>query len=719
MTKGMMRPAMVIAAAIVFSAAASTMALAQGDAKELLKQAYELIERGRTDEALQKLNQVLATNPSADDAYQLRQALQADEWVRLSIANKQIGAAMEEIFNRGRPAAMAQTADKEAIKKLIEEARAGDFQAQQKALRTLAANHGDYAVQSLWQDLGSNDTERRVTTLQWLRVLGTDTPLPLIRCLESSDPKIRMNAAAMLGIIKDPRALPYLVHASQTDTDPTVKQYAAEAAAKIGNGGGSVGNLYVNLAERYYKRDPAVVNPYRTVYPVWSFAKEGDAESLVAMEVPRELYHLKLAEGVVYDLLKFEPDNQDAHTMLGSILIAEAELGRELKSEGDEAPVAAATAEARTLAATLGAATLDRVIAKAIADNRADVAEGAVRLLGATLTPDSFGSSNGLTTALSAPFKSVRFAAALAIAAIAPHSDFTGSEKVVENLAEALGQDAVRNVLVIDDNSDTRNRILADLNARNYFAVGTDDGAAGIQRLREYPSKDLVIVRYNQQGAPHVAGIINAIRRDQRTEKTPIAMIVEAADAETAKNQYGSQVQAFINSPPTAEAYEPQLKPLVASVDAGREQATLTAAAAATALDHMDCHGPGLASSGAAGALASTLKGDDRVRGPAIRALGKIGDSSTAPALLALAKDASVPEALRGDAIVSLAQIARKAGSSSPEIMGLLKESYAGQGSPEFQKAVARAIGIAPMSLAENVEILKAGRAKVMIDLVK
>ena len=68
------------------------------------------------------------------------------------------------------------------------------------------------------------------------------------------------------------------------------------------------------------------------------------------------------------------------------MLIAEAEFGRDLKAEGDDAPVAAATQEARQLAATLGAATLDRVIAKAIADGRADVAEGAARLLASMLT---------------------------------------------------------------------------------------------------------------------------------------------------------------------------------------------------------------------------------------------------------------------------------------------------------------------------------------------
>ena len=305
----------------------------------------------------------------------------------------------------------------------------------------------------------------------------------------------------MLGIVRDPRAVPYLAHVAEADADTTVKEAAAAALAKFGLPGAPVAQRYLELAERYYRRDPAVTTTYRTVYPVWSFSREGDSSALVAREVPRELYHLKLAEDVLFDLLAFDPSNLDAHVLLGSVLIAEAEFGRDLKAEGDEAAIAAATQEARLLATTLGAATLDRVVTKAIADGRADVAEGACRLLTALITRDTFGGSNGLTAGLAAPFKSARFASALGVAAIAPRTDFTARERVVQNLAEALGQDATRNVLVIDDNSDTMNRILSDLNARQYVAIGASDGATGIQRLREYPIEDIVIVRYNMKGS--------------------------------------------------------------------------------------------------------------------------------------------------------------------------------------------------------------------------
>jgi CheY-like chemotaxis protein len=718
MTKRMTRP-LTIAVAIIFWGAAAPIVTAQ-TAQELLKQAYELVERGRNDEALQKINEVLSKDPSAEEAYQLRNTLQSDQWVRMAIQNNKLDAAVQEIFNRSRPAAAAQTADPETIKKLVEEARGGDFQAQGKAIRTLAANHGDYAVAYLWQDLGSNDTERRVSTIAVLRQLGSDAPLPLIQVLEASEPLVRANAATVLGLTRDDRAVPYLARLASMDEDPTVKAAAAAAFAKFGApAGGSSGQLYLAVAERYYRRDQRAVNPYRTVYPVWAFVKEGDASTLVAREVPREIYHLKLAEEVLYDLLAIEPNNEEAHVLLGSVLLAQAEFGRNLKAEGDDAPIATATAEARQLAATLGAATLSRVVAKAVQDGRADVAEGAVGLLATMLDGNSFGSANGLTTGVAAGIKSVRFASAIGIAGIAPRADFTGRELVVPALTEALGQDIVRNVLVIDDNSDSRNRILSDLNSRQYFAVGTDNGAVGILRLREFPIEDLVVVRYSMNSAPHVAEIVRAIRSDPRTEKTPIAMVVEASEAEAAKNQYQDKVQLFINSPPVADAYEPQLKPLVAAVDTSREQATLTAAAAASALEHMDPRGSVLASASAVDGLRATLKGDDRVRGPAIRALGRIGDGAATADLLALSKDSAVAEPLRADALVSLARIARAAGATSPDVMAALREAYMAQGSPEFMKSVSRAIGIAPMTLKECVEILTSGRAKAMIDQVK
>ncbi len=694
-------------------------ALVAQDPAEALKQAYSAMERGHNDEALTKLNEVLAKDPSAEDAYTLRNSLDAAQWARLQVQNGQIAAAVEALFKRARPAAMAKTADQEAIKKLLDDARTGDFAAREKALVTLAANHGDYAVAQLWRELGASETERRVTAMLWIRKLGSDAALPLTQVLKADDTITRMNAATMLGLLKDVRGVPYLAAAAERDAEPSVKSAASEALGKIGASNSGYAAKFLELADRFYKRDSAVVNPYRTQYPVWAFVKDGDSSNLVAREVPRDLYHLKLAETALYDLLALDPTNEDGVVALTSVLLAEAEFGRDLKAEGDEAPVAAATGAARMIANVGGPAILDKVIAKAMADGRSDVAAAAVKLLGGLLSVDTLPQSSGMAMALAAPHKAVRFAAALAVAGIGPRSAFPGSDQVVPALAEALGQDAVRNVLVIDDNADTRNRIAADLNAKHYFAAGVDNGAVGVARLREYPIEDIVVVRYNLGGGTHVSEVLAAIRRDPRTEKTPVVMIVDAADAEAAKAQYEGKVQGWINTPPVGDAYEPALRALVTSLDAGREAATLTAAAAASALAKMDPRGGVLAASGATSALLSTLKGDDRVRGPAIAALGNIGDPAAVAGLVELVRDTTAAEPLRGAACVALARIGRAAGTVTEDAKNALWDSVRAGGSNEFMTMLAQAAGIAPIAPQTRANILRMAREKVTIDLVK
>ena len=109
---------------------------------------------------------------------------------------------------------------------------------------------------------------------------------------------------------------------------------------------------------------------------------------------------------------------------------------------------------------------MDGVVRKALADGRPAVAAGGVRILGSLVTADTFNaaSAHALFEALSAPYKSVRFGAALAIARIGPRGAFPGQERVIDALQEALGQDAVRTVVVIDHDAD----IAASLNAGKF-----------------------------------------------------------------------------------------------------------------------------------------------------------------------------------------------------------------------------------------------------------
>lgn len=684
------------------------------DNKALVQEAYDLVSRGKNDEALAKLNSVLASDPSAEDAYALRNALEAKQWIDVSVASDKLGEVVTQLFGRAMPAAAAKTGDVAAIDKLLDEARTGDWAKKETALRTLALNHGEYAAVRLWSDLGHSENERRVQAIDWLRRLGADVSLPLIQCLKAGEPMIRANAATVLGMIGDHRAKAALAVAAG-DAEQIVKDAAANALAKMGGAGAPVDEA-VAVAEMYYRRDPRAVNHYRVVYPIWTLERDGDASQLVAAEVPRDLYHLKLAEAALFDGLRTAPDHMAGRVLLASVLLAEGEFGRGVSGDGEGAPVAAACAQSRVLAAAQGPEVLGAVVAKALADGRSDVATAAVNLLGSILDADSFGATDGLSLGLAAADKNVRYAAALAIAKIKPRG--YAVEAVVSALAHAVGEDAVRTVMVIDDVAETRDALCAQLDAKKYFCAWADAGATGVARLRDYPIEDLVIVRYDL-GRGHVSDVIRGIRADDRTKETPVVLLVSAKDMDAAKKDWDGKVQGFISAPPVADAYEPALKELVKTLDGARESATMTAAKAAQALAEMDPRGSGFSSAAATGALAASLKGDDRVRLPAVRALGAIADASTEPALLELFRDATAAEAVRGEAALALARISRAGGKTSPEFGAALREAAMKGGSADFMLMLSQATGLLPLAAPTRLGAMRMGRPKSVVDLVK
>lgn len=684
------------------------------DPKALVQEAYDLVSRGKNAEALEKLNAVLAADPSAEDAYSLRASLEAKQWVEISVANDKLGEVVTQLFGRAMPAAAAKTGDAAAIDKLLDEARSGDWAAKEKALRTLALNHGEYAVTRLWRDLGNAETERRVQAMDWMRRMGADAGLPLIQCLKASEPMIRTNAATLLAMIGDARAKPYLANLAANDADASVKEAAAAALAKLG-GSGAVIDETVALASAYYARDMRVVNNYRNVYPIWSMDRDGENLNLVAYEVPRDLYHLKLAEGVLFDLMRAAPDHEGARTLLASVLLAEGEFGRGVSGEGDTAAVAAACAQARILAAAQGPAVLSNVVKTASAGGRPDVAAAALALLGTMADADTAEAMTGIADGLSAPNKNVRYAAALA--AVKTKARGVDPARVVENLAQAVGEDATRNVVVIDDVAETREALCAQLEAKKWFCAWADSGASGVVRLRDFPVEDLVIVRYDL-GRGHISDVVANIRRDERTKDVPVVVLANAKDMEAAKKDWDGKVQGFIAAPPVSDAYEPALKELVKTLDPAREAATVTAAKAAAALADMDPKGT-FPVANAKGAMIGSLKGDDRVRVPCIMALGKLADASAEGALIETFRDGTASETVRGEAAKALARISRASGKTSAEFGAALREAAMAGGSPEYLMMLSEATGLLPIASATRLGAMRMGRPKAAVDLVK
>ncbi|MAG33180.1 MAG: hypothetical protein CL908_20065 [Deltaproteobacteria bacterium] len=684
-----------------------------------LAEALELYQRGDDKGALTKLKALLATDPSSEQVFAMITSIEMRDWTRMMIASKEHAAVIKQLFHMALPAQREHAKDPDKIKGLVATALDDkDWAKRMNAMTTLAADHGEYTIPHLVGRLSSENSMRRAGAMELCRRLGAQSVMPLVQALEIGDQNLQAAALTVLGQSKDSRALPYVAAYALGPTDGRLKEAGTKALADMGGSGitpDQIGGLFQGLAESFYRRDTATVDPFRRSYVAWA---QADGK-LVAREVPRDIYHLKLAEEILYDMVNYDPNQMDAQVLLGSVLVAQEVAAQGAWAGGEAAGPAAPLSHAGELAASMGSEIMGGVVRKALADGRPAVAAGAVGILGGLLDADSFAAPNGLTEALTAPYKAVRFNAALSIAHINPR-EYGNREQVVNVLQEALGQDAVRTVVVIDSNPETRAKIVSDLNSRGYFAYGATNGPLGLARVRDYPIEDLVVIRYDQNDAT-LHEVMKTLRTDKRTAEMAIAILAESGDMAAAKKQYEEdgkyKANSFIASPPIADAYEPGLRGLVKDVDAAREGATMIAARAASTLAHMDPRGTGFSSAGAINALIGTLKGDDRVRTPALMALGRIGDASATQSILAVFKDGTASEAVRGHAAVALARIARTQGNASADIVSAIQSAIQGEGGAPYWRMLGSACGILPVDLKTRTALLNALRARITVDV--
>ncbi len=692
-----------IVAAFALSFGALTPVAVAQDAQSTLKEAVDLYERGQNDAALEKLRAVLATDPSSEQAWSLRNAVEQDLWARIMIKGEQHQAVVSHLFRLAIPAERAQASNDEAIKGLVEKLDSPDWAVRQKASLQLAADHGEYAVAYLARRLGSDDTDLRAGTMEWIRRMGRRATMPLIQMLDSGSPLVVANCLTLLGQCGDVRALPYVAAMASMPAEGAgvmVKKAGIDARNRLGSAAetqAEIGGLFFAVAEGYYQRNGNIVVDGTTV---WNM-EEG---KLVAREVPAALYHLKLAEDILYDMLNYAPESVHTQVLLASVLVAQADAAAGMAA--DEAAKAAGAAEASTLAKALGAEVLNGVVAKALNDGRGSVGAAAIRMLSA-MAPACTGDC-AVAAALAGNNKEMRLAAAIALGRMGGYPD---SATLVAALAEVLSQDALRTVVVIDDQEASRLQLVAELNARGYMATGIASGSQGLSAVRQMPVEDLVIVRYDLKDRTSHE-VVKTLRGDSRTSETPVVLLADENGAATATEQFGAKVQLVLTTPLVAAAYEPQVRALLKTLDAARETATASAAMAAAILSHM----PGSAAAAAGETLLAAVNGEDRVRIPAMKTLGNIGNAAARPALIAVFADATASDAARGAAIIAAARIARAGGSPCADTNAVIGAGLLGC-TGELKASVATAAGIAPVDAALRAQWLNALRASVAVNL--
>ena len=166
--------------ALVLSVLAAAPSYAQ-DIQQTFDQGVDLMRRGRDEEALRAFEQVLAADPSHEEAYELFRRTEHEVWLQILSKQGDFELVARRLMGLAEMGRLERRDDPDAIRALVAQIDTDDPVTRLSATRQLAAEHGEYAVPYLLPALADSGNEsRRVAVMVSLSDMGLDVVLPMI-----------------------------------------------------------------------------------------------------------------------------------------------------------------------------------------------------------------------------------------------------------------------------------------------------------------------------------------------------------------------------------------------------------------------------------------------------------------------------------------------------------------------------------------------------------
>lgn len=673
--------------------APAALAYAPDELSDTFATVIDLLQRGKKDEALAQLKKVVAMSPDQKAAYELWKSRDYADWRDLLVQGGDFELAARRLIDLARVERKALQNDKDAILALVKTATTSeDAVERRKAARTIAADHGAYAVPYLLPLLAEGgDEERRILAMHTLSQLGHDATVPVAEALKSDSPMLRRNAAFVLGNLGSSHGVAALQHVAASDPDPVVRQSASDSLVRLKAQGSALTN-YLAAGEAYWRRSDVALKRGEAGDVVWDW-KDGQ---LVGTTIPRALYGSEMSKRAYYDALRVDPNSTaalaglarayvDGQTRIDAMVAAGQDVGAWKDAIG------------ATLIAVNGAGVeaLDVALQSSVEAGDAATAAALCRVLG----PLAPAPTSGLRSALAANDGAIRSESAVALAQIASRSGSSAGADVVAALGESAGREILRLALVVDGDAARANALAESLRGLGTYATVADNGALGLVIVRRAPALDVVFVADSLSDIT-TAQIVDEVRGDERTANVPV--IVVTKDKDGAAATYGDRIAGTSTGAEDLEAAKPALSTELAG---DRALAVTLAARSATALAHLgeqDDMGPALS-----GLTLATTR-DDATAIPAMAALGARGTASQAPALLAALADESRSEEARSAAGAALARVVSRNGSAlDAEGLAKVEGVVRSQAPMSVREAAARVLGSGTLSPADRAKLLE------------
>ncbi|MHC5123943.1 MAG: HEAT repeat domain-containing protein [Planctomycetota bacterium] len=300
-------------------------------------------------------------------------------------------------------------------------------------------NAGEYAIPQMLAAMGDPDRANELAYItEALPKIGRPAIRPLVAALQMKNVAVKAEIIRALGKIGYYEPLPYLKYEVETTNSDIIKTQAMTAIEQIDNAALTIpaAQLFFRLAENYYNQDDSLAAAAEYEFAnVWFW--DADKQALIRQEVNHEYFDELMAMRACEWTLK-------ADSAVGKAIGLWLAAFFRAESVGDPMPAyfGQGHADAMTYATTAGPEYLHQALERAIGDDDAYVALGAVEALAVNAGEKSLlvrlGTEQPLAKALGFADRKVRYSAAIAFAEANPVNDFVGSDLIVENLAEAV-----------------------------------------------------------------------------------------------------------------------------------------------------------------------------------------------------------------------------------------------------------------------------------------
>ena len=681
-----------VTAVIVFGG--SELAWAAGSANDSLAAGVALLKQGRTQEANAKFREVLAADPSSQDAYALVKETDYQVFLEMLKSGGDAEQVAKRILSLSSQIEIERSKDPAAIRALVNTAiRESELDQRELAARKLAGAHGQYAVPELVGFLGSNDINERANAIMALSKIGSDAVLPLAASIGSGNNEMqKQNTVRLLQRIGDERSEP--------------------AVAKAMGDKASAAKKYMAMSKKYFQGDQLVVRAFDRSFAIWSV--EGGV--LTARDVGRFVYNYELAEQCAYEALALDPSMREAAAMIALVGVAEQvafeNLGDEAKANEAIQAQGKSLDGVSALAGSIGTGGLLDAFRLGAALKNGDAAAKIADLIPTVWDGRNIGEDNALVQGLTNEDNKVRYAAAIALLRISPAGAFPKSNMVAQIAGDAAASRAVRQVLVID--SDTKNAMSAQraLNKAGFHAVAANSGADGLSMAKATGGFDAVVVSAKLSDMS-VFQVLADLGRDFRTSGAKKIVMATGADLGASKAEYDKFSLAGV-APTSADSVGVvnTVKEALTSPegDAGRVRANKLSIAASNAIAGATC-GAFKLSDAQKGLVDAAGEGaDPEVALAALNALAKVSNADSQSALRGMIANPANTPAHRVAASRAMG-MALRGQAPSKETYDALLEAM-GDADVGVRTAAGAALGSSKLTPAQQAEVMNKRRVQ-------